>query len=101
MARSRTICLLLALVTVLAYLPVRNAGLVVFDDPLYVQNIHVKAGLTWPGIKWAFTTWYASNWHPLTWLSHMLDATLFGGAPGPQHFVNVLIHTANALLLFL
>jgi tetratricopeptide (TPR) repeat protein len=101
MARSRTICLLLALVTVLAYLPVRNAGLVVFDDPLYVQNLHVKAGLTWAGIKWAFTTWYGSNWHPLTWLSHMLDASLFGDAPGPQHLINVLIHAANAILLFL
>lgn len=101
MARSRTICLLLALITVLAYSPVRHAALVVFDDPVYVQNSHVEAGLTWPGVKWAFTTWYGSNWHPLTWLSHMLDASLFGKDVGAQHFVNVLFHAANALLLFL
>jgi protein O-mannosyl-transferase len=101
MARSRTICLLLALITVLAYLPVRHAALIVFDDPVYVGNSHVEAGLTWAGIKWAFTTWYGSNWHPLTWLSHMLDATVFGADAGAQHFVNVLIHAANALLLFL
>ena len=38
MARARSICLFLALVTVLAYLPVRNAGFIVFDDPIYTQN---------------------------------------------------------------
>ena len=101
MARPRTICLLLALVTVLAYSPVRQAALVVFDDPVYVQNSQVEAGLTWAGIKWAFTTWYGSNWHPLTWLSHMLDVSLFGKDAGAQHFVNVLFHAANAILLFL
>jgi tetratricopeptide (TPR) repeat protein len=101
MARPRTICLLLALVTVLVYSPVRHAAFVVFDDPDYVANSHVQAGLTWAGVRWAFTTWQASNWHPLTWLSHMADASLFGPNPGAQHLVNVLFHTANALLLFL
>lgn len=101
MVRPRTICLLLALITVLAYSPVRRAGFVVFDDPDYVANSHVEAGLTWAGVEWAFTTWHASNWHPLTWLSHMLDASLFGPNPGAQHFVNALFHTANAVLLFL
>ncbi len=101
MARSRTICLLLAFVTVLAYAPVRHAALVVFDDPVYIGDPHVQAGLTWAGVKWAFTTWHGSNWHPLTWLSHMLDASLFGADAGAQHFVNVLFHAANAVLLFL
>ncbi len=100
MVRSRTICLLLALLTVLVYLPVRHAGLVVFDDPIYVGDPHVRAGMTWAGVKWAFTTWHASNWHPLTWLSHMLDASLFGPDAGKQHLVNVWIHAANALVLF-
>ena len=101
MFRSRTIGLLLALLTVLVYLPVRHAGLVVFDDPIYVGDPHVRAGLTLGGVKWAFTTWHASNWHPLTWLSHMLDASLFGPDAGKQHLVNVWIHAANAVLLFL
>lgn len=101
MARPRTICLLLALLTVLAYSPLRHASSVVFDDPDYIGDPHVQAGLTWPGVQWAFTTWHASNWHPLTWLSLMLDASLFGPNPGAEHLVNVLIHAANALLLFL
>ena len=102
MARPRIICLLLALVTLAAYWPVRNAGFVVFDDPDYVtENSHVQAGLTWTGVKWAFTTFQASNWHPLTWLSHMIDASLFGPNAGAQHFINVLFHSANAALLLL
>jgi protein O-mannosyl-transferase len=100
MGRPRTICLLLALITVLAYSPARHAGFVVFDDPDYVGVSQVQGGLTLAGVEWAFTTFHASNWHPLTWLSHMLDASLFGPDAGAQHFVNVLFHTANALLLF-
>src|SRR5579862_2657602 len=102
MARPRTICLLLALITVLVYWPVRHADFLVFDDPDYVTyNSHVQAGLTWAGVKWAFTSWYASNWHPLTWLSHMLDSSLFGPNASASHIINVLFHTANVLLLFL
>ena len=93
--------LLLALVTLVIYLPVRQHGFCVYDDGDYVtQNQMVQNGLTWTGVKWAFTTWFASNWHPLTWLSHMLDCELFGLDPGAHHLVSVLFHAANAVLLF-
>ncbi|MFT3916379.1 MAG: tetratricopeptide repeat protein [Anaeromyxobacteraceae bacterium] len=71
------------------------------DDNRYVfENSTVQAGLTWEGVRWAFTTFHASNWHPLSWLSHMLDASLFGpGAAGP-HAVNALLHAACTVLLF-
>jgi protein O-mannosyl-transferase len=102
MARPRLICLLLALLTLLLYLPVRQHGFIVYDDELYVtENRMVQRGLTWDGVKWAFTTLHASNWHPLTWLSHMLDWELFGANPGAYHLVNVLFHAANTVLLFL
>lgn len=101
MTRPRLLALLLALVTLLAYLPVREAGFVVYDDPDYVtESPLVQAGLTWPGVRWAFTTWHVSNWHPLTWLSHMADCELFGLQAGAHHLVNVLFHAANAALLF-
>ena len=100
-ARPRLIGLLLALITLLVYLPAARDGFVNYDDQDYVtENPVVQKGLTWAGIKWAFTTGHASNWHPLTWLSHMADCELFGLNPGAHHFVNVLFHTANAVLLF-
>ena len=101
-ARPRLIGLLLALITLLAYWPVARNGFVNYDDQVYVtENRIVQNGLTWAGIKWAFTTGYASNWHPVTWFSHMMDCELFGLNAGAHHSVNLLLHVANAVLLFL
>ncbi len=101
-ARPRLVGLLLALVTLLAYLPVTRDNFINYDDQVYVTENHfVQNGLTWAGVKWAFTTGYASNWHPVTWLSHMLDCELFGLNAGAHHSVNLLLHAANVILLFL
>ncbi len=92
----------LAAVTVLAFLPSLGNGFVNYDDPLYVtKNFQVQQGLTLDGVRWAFTAIHGSNWHPLTWLSHMLDVSLFGMDPMGPHLVNVLLHALNAALLFL
>ena len=102
MTRPRLLALLLVLMTVAAYLPVRQCAFLTYDDPDYVtDNRMVRAGLTGAGMKWAFTTGHANNWHPLTWLSHMTDCELFGLRPGAHHLVNVLFHAVNAALLFL
>jgi len=72
-----------------------------YDDQEYVyENPQITAGLTTPGVAAAFTQFHARNWHPLTTLSHMLDCQLFGLDPSGHHLVNVLLHTATALLLF-
>jgi protein O-mannosyl-transferase len=73
-----------------------------YDDLNYVvQEPHVAAGLTWQHAGWAFTHVHSGNWHPLTTISHMLDGSIFGVRPGPQHLVNVLLHSISAVLLFL
>jgi tetratricopeptide (TPR) repeat protein len=88
--------------TILAYHGVWNCDFLSYDDTDYVtQNKFIQHGLTLQSIGWAFTTFYASNWHPLTWISHMADWTVFGNHPGPHHLVNLGLHTANAVLLFL
>ena len=102
MSRPRLIALLLALATLLVYLPAGTHPFVNYDDDDYItNNPPVKQGLTWAGLRWALTTWHASNWHPLTWVSHMADCSLFGLNAGAHHFVSVLLHAANAALLFL
>ena len=71
------------------------------DDHGYVtQNMHVNQGLTWAGWKWAWTSMEQANWHPLTWLSLMLDAQLYGLNAGGYHLTNLLLHLANAVLVF-
>jgi Flp pilus assembly protein TadD len=99
--RGLWVCLGLILINLAVYEPTRRLSFVSFDDPFYItDNPQVSAGLTWKGVIWAFTTGHASNWHPLTWLSHMLDISIFGITPGAMHAVNVAFHTANSVLLF-
>src|SRR5512133_68692 len=92
---------LLALVTILIFLPVLSFDFTNYDDPYYVtENPAVRAGLTWHGLVWAFSNLQTGNWHPLTWLSHMLDAQLFGLRAGGHHFTSVLIHAGGAVALW-
>jgi len=96
------ICLWLALVTRLVYEPVFHAQFIGFDDPNYVTaNPHVLSGITLANLRWAFVTTHTGNWHPVTWISLMLDSQFFGPRPGAFHAVNLFLHVANTLLLFL
>ncbi|HEX5688864.1 MAG TPA: hypothetical protein VFX76_02630, partial [Roseiflexaceae bacterium] len=99
------LALMPGLVVFVIYWPVKEYPFITWDDPLYVTaNPIVQQGLTWSNIGWAFTTFHAANWHPLTWLSHMLDCSLFGHetteAAGRHRILNVALHAANATLLF-
>jgi len=97
-----TICLCIAVAVGAVYGQLVKSDFINFDDPEYVvSNPHVSEGMTSDGLRWAFTESHSSNWHPLTWLSHMLDCTLFGLDAGRHHAVNVMFHVLNALLLFL
>jgi tetratricopeptide (TPR) repeat protein len=97
------VCLLLALTTLLLYLPATRNGFVNLDDHEYIiDNTHVTPGLTWADFLWAFQfTGYASNWHPLTWLSHGLDCQLYGLHPAGHHLTSVFLHIANSVLVLL
>ncbi len=102
LSRPLVIGLLLVLVTLAVYWPARQGDFLNYDDTLYYsENTHVLGGLTGSGVVWAFTTGEAANWHPVTWLSHTLDAEIFGNNPAGPHLVNLLFHAANAVLLFL
>jgi tetratricopeptide (TPR) repeat protein len=100
------IALLLLAGTVAAFSPAFGAAFVAIDDPVYVErNRHVATGLTAENAGWAWTTFYQSNWHPLTWLSLQLDASLAKTPdnkldPHVFHRTSILLHAANAALLF-
>jgi tetratricopeptide (TPR) repeat protein len=95
-------CLLLAAAVLVSYGAVTRNGFLNYDDDSYiVNNRHVKAGLNWNTVKWAFTTFEQANWAPMSWLSHTLDYSFFGLNAAGHHYVSVLLHAANAVLLFL
>jgi hypothetical protein len=90
------------LVTLALYWPATGFGFINCDDPDFVTaNVHVQGGLNWEGLKWAFGLSGGDYWHPLTWLSLMLDMSLFGQKAGGFHFTNLMLHTANGVLVFL
>jgi protein O-mannosyl-transferase len=96
------ICLLLSLATMALYSPVTSHPFINYGDASYVvENSHIRSGLSWQTARWALKTTYSSTWHPVTWLSHAFDYQVYGLNAGGHHFINVLIHSLNVLLVFL
>ncbi len=96
------ICAGIIAATLIAYEPIRQNGFVTYDDGHYIyDNPQVTSGISWQSLGQAFTKPHFFMWHPLTTMSHMLDCQLFGLNPLGHHFVSLLLHIANALLLFL
>jgi Tfp pilus assembly protein PilF len=92
----------IGLLTVSVFWTVLDLPFINLDDPVYVtQNAWVLQGITLPSFIWSFSTNHGANWHPLTWLSHMMDVSLFGISPQGHHGMNLLLHCANAFLLFM
>ncbi|WP_420266957.1 tetratricopeptide repeat protein [Candidatus Magnetominusculus dajiuhuensis] len=93
------VCLVLAVLVV--YLPVRNYDFIRYDDEKYVtENPQVLRGLTAETTLWAFKTTEIGFWQPLSWLSHMVDVSVFGLNAGGHHLVNLLFHVINTVILF-
>lgn len=100
--RSALALLLVAAVAVLLFLPTRHNGFLEasFDDQLILDdpNVHQLDGAH----LWSLvTTFRHANYVPLTMLTFALQYPLSGDAPAGYHLVNVLLHAATAVLLWL
>jgi len=101
-ARAALIAGALFLLTMLTFFPVIRCGFVNYDDPQYVtENPRVRQGLTLHNVAWTFSHGDAANYHPLTFVSLMLDRTIWGDSPVGFHATNLLLHSLNAALVFL
>lgn len=93
--------IILIALTFAPYAQMASHEFINWDDPFYVSdNSIVSTGLSWVGVGWALVTNTASNWHPLTWLSHMLDASLFGASAKVVHMVNLFWYAGCVILVF-
>jgi len=104
--RARTTLAVVATVLVIGivavYAPVRHAAFLSLDDTIYVsENPYVRAGLTADGVRHALYGSRGALWLPLSFISHMIDVSLFGLDPTGPHLVNIALHAANAVLLLL
>ena len=97
------IALLLAVITSAVYIRMLTFDFIsVYDDRSYIlKNPIVQRGLTSENFDWAFRSTAVYNWHPLTWISHMLDCSLYGLKAGGHHATSLLLHIASTVFLFL
>jgi len=88
---------LLALVTVVVYVPAMRGGFIWDDDKLLTENPAVKS------IDGLYSIWFG-NWTedylPLTLSSFWLEWHLWGLHAAGYHIVNILLHAGNAVLLW-
>jgi hypothetical protein len=89
------------------FLPALQNQFVDWDDTDNFVRNEMYRGLGWENIKWMFTTFHWGHYQPLTWLTLGVDATIARAwfhdslDPRPYHFTNVLLHSMNAVLVFL
>lgn len=96
------VCIALVLLVFAVFGRAIGFDFVNLDDLVYIpSNPMVSKGLSLEGIGWAFTHFHGALWHPLTVTVFMLDCQLFGMWPGGYHLVNILLHAAAVVLLFL
>ncbi len=87
--------------TAVCFLPVFQGGFLDWDDSrLFVQNPYYR-GLSPVHWQWMCTTFLMGHWQPLSWLSCALDYTVWGMNPHGWHATNLLLHTVNAVLVYL
>ncbi|HXD94223.1 MAG TPA: tetratricopeptide repeat protein [Bacteroidia bacterium] len=92
--------LLLLLVAAVVYYPVLFYGYFPWDDFAYVRDNPDIKSISFANIELFFSKFYLGNYHPLTMLSFALDYKWGRGDVFYFHLTNVLLHTANALLVF-
>ena len=102
--RNILVCLLLVLSILAIYGKVRHYEFINIDDDVFITaNSYVRSGVSPASLRWSFSFALKDGnyWRPLTWLSHMLDVSLYGMDAGRHHLSNVFFHIISTILLFL
>jgi Flp pilus assembly protein TadD len=87
--------------TLAVYWQVHDFEFLSYGDNVDVtENPYVSRGVTRDGIVAAFTKPQGGGWSPVATLTHMIDVDIFGLDPGPPHFINVIFHCSNTIVLF-
>lgn len=95
----RFLPLLIAGLTVAAFLPALGGEFLNWDDDAnFLGNLHYR-GLGPNNLRWMFTDTFG-HYMPLTWLTLGLDYVLWGMNPFGYHLTNLLLHALDAVLLY-
>jgi protein O-mannosyl-transferase len=92
--------LVIAALTFAAFLPVLHNGFVSWDDDKnFVENPHFR-GLGLEQLHWMWTTFHMGHYVPLSWMTLGADYSLWGMNPGGYHLTSLMLHAANAVVVF-
>jgi protein O-mannosyl-transferase len=87
----------MVLLTIGVCLPAVRGGFVLDDNPLIIENPMVKAS---DGLYRFWLTTQATDYNPVSWSFWWLQRRLWGENPIGYHLLNVLLHAANAVLVW-
>jgi Flp pilus assembly protein TadD len=96
----RALPVLVGVLAFAAFLPALDGGFVDWDDDRNFLWNEGYRGLGLRELHWMFTATWMGHYIPLTWLSLGFNYALGGMEPWGYHLGNLLIHAANATLLF-
>ena len=89
---------LILLLTLVAYLPVMQAGFIWDDDTYVTENLNLRSA---DGLRQIWVNPGATpQYYPLTFTVFWIEYHLWGLHPLGYHLVNVLLHAANAVLFW-
>jgi protein O-mannosyl-transferase len=91
-------CLILAVVTTLAYQHTWHGGFLWDDDAYIINNELLTAPNGWQRIWFSLDS--PSQYFPLTYSTFRIEHALWGLNTTGYHWVNLLLHVANALLVW-
>ncbi len=84
----------------LVFSPALKNGFVNWDDDRLILGCTAYRGLGWANLRWMFSTFYQGSYMPLLWFSFAVDYKLWGLNPFGYHLTNILLHGANAVLVY-
>lgn len=85
------------LLTFAAYLPALKGEFVISDDYVVSSNAHLTAP---DGLRRIWFSTESEQYQPLVYTSYWLERRIWGLTPAGYHLVNIVLHAANALLLW-
>ena len=96
--RALTFAVALAAVTIFAYRPVWHGGFLWDDDAYIINNELLTAPHGWQRIWFSLDS--PSQYFPLTYSTFRIEHALWGLNTTGYHWVNLLLHVGNALLVW-
>ena len=96
----RLIPLLLAAITFDLYSSVLGYGFLDWDDVTNIVGNYHLMRFNAEDFRWMFTASIVSDYKPMVWLSYAADRLIWGFNPVGFHLTNILLHSANAVLVY-